>query len=64
MVFSLITLLRVGSLLLACGARFFIVAEKEPRDARGAVVVVPQSAVEDEVEGARFGFSEWVHASL
>ena len=60
-VFLPITLLRVGSLLLPCGARFCIVAKKKPRDARGAVVVVPQSAVEDEVEGARFRFFEGGH---
>ena len=58
MVFSLITLLRVGSLLSACVEIFCIVAKKEPRDARGAVVVVPQSAVKDGVEGAGFRFFE------
>ena len=61
MVFSLIPLLRVGSLLPACGAIFFIVAKKEPRDARGALVVVPQSAIKDEAEGAGVRFFEGVH---
>ena len=58
---SLMSLLQVGSLLLSCGAKFFIVAKKKPRDARGAVVVVPQSAVKDEVEGAGFRFFEGGH---
>ena len=58
---SSLTLLRVGSLLSACVEIFCIVAEKEPSDAGGAVVVVPQGAVEDEVEEARFRFFEGVH---